>query len=189
MSSPYIGDLGSKPVETLAQVPEHRELESRGLAPQRDTRPPRPSPQSRPLPQHLCPSLSLPASASQAMDSPPSPASTAGDLLASYLRVFRAGGGQGVVACAQGSRPADTPRGHSLKDTPALCPTPGPDPRPLIPPRWLEAVVPLGRVHAGLRGRPADADAHLPAGSRHRGRWLRGGAGGGPSVQPQGLRP
>lgn len=58
-----------------------------------------------------------------------------------------------------------------------------------FPNRRLEAVVPVGRVHAGLRGRPADADAHVPASTGRRGRRLRGGAGGGSPVQPQSLRP
>lgn len=171
-----------------------------GLAPQRDiwgvgeAPGPRAIAQGRPFPQPLCPSLTLRASASQAQGDCPDPTSSQPTLrsaglprcpLPGALRLHTSG------SPMQGPMPYDraqeTPRGHSLKETPAL--RPALTPCPLIPPRWLEAVVPVGRVHAGLRGRPADADPHLPAGPRRRGRRLRGGAGGGPPVQPQGLRP
>lgn len=78
----------------------------------------------------------------------------------------------------------------TLRKTPYLVTAaPASDPCPLVPTRRLEAVVSVGRVHTGLRGRPADADTHLPTCRRRRGRRLRGGPGGRPPVQPQSLRP
>lgn len=92
-------------------------------------------------------------------------------------------------------RPLPTRAGLGGLSTPMTYPVQATSPCPtLMPALWsprrrLEAVVPVGRMHAGLRGRPPDADAHLPARAGSGGRRLRGGAGGGSPVQPRGLRP
>lgn len=154
---PHTGDLDSKPVETLAQVPvdragEHRDSREKWGGPRTPTCP-------APLP--------LPALSASASHPITNPVQAHTCLLADPPGCYA---GSNAEASSQGLLCPRSLPGRPLEVTPRKTPqpfAPGPDPCPLVPTRRLEAVVPVGRVHAGLRGRPADADAHLPARTGH----------------------
>lgn len=144
-----------------------------GLAPQRDiwgvgeAPGPRAIAQGRPFPQPLCPSLTLRASASQAQGDCPDPTSSQPTLrsaglprcpLPGALRLHTSG------SPMQGPMPYDraqeTPRGHSLKETPALRPAPRPDPPPSDSSQVAGSCGPCG---ASARGTAGEACRRGPA--------------------------